>query len=153
MCSPFILLGISELVSASMSISPSPHRIYPHLDYFNFKRSRQNSNTSAWTRDSLSPAMAPLAPAMSSPSSSRGSWSSLFNATSMRRFINGKWGSFQYIMTNLRCISQRPVLACLSPADTRRPLLVLPWLANSGETHQTVPSCLIPRLSLGMTQP
>ncbi|KAI0345160.1 hypothetical protein BDW22DRAFT_1354052 [Trametopsis cervina] len=73
------------------SISPSPHRLGAHWDYFNFKQTsllRTNATSPVWAHGSPSPAGIPLAPALSSPSSSRGSWSSLFNASSMRRFIN-----------------------------------------------------------------
>lgn len=62
------------------------------VDYFSYgrRRSSQSQNVPPlWSRVSPSPTAPQSAPAISSPSSSRGSWSSLFNTSNMRRFMSG----------------------------------------------------------------
>ncbi|GBE79383.1 hypothetical protein SCP_0205810 [Sparassis crispa] len=54
-----------------------------------YQTRRNQSFSPIWTRPSPSPTFQPLAPPLSSPSSSRGSWSSLFNASSMRQLVAG----------------------------------------------------------------
>lgn len=57
----------------------------------NYRRSLERRNLSLspiWSRDSPSPTFQPSAPPLSSPSSSKGSWSSLFNTGSMRQLVS-----------------------------------------------------------------
>lgn len=62
------------------------------LDYFSIARRLNSQKESAipqWARSSPSPTPQGMAPAMSSPTSSRGSWSSLFTTSNMRRLMSG----------------------------------------------------------------
>lgn len=63
------------------------------LDYFSLtKNVSDQSNRSAssgWSRRPLSPAAPQIAASLSSSTSSRGSWSSLFNTGTMRQFMAG----------------------------------------------------------------
>ncbi|KAH9947305.1 hypothetical protein B0H21DRAFT_739747 [Amylocystis lapponica] len=54
--------------------------------------SRQQSLSSIWSRPPSSPTAQPIAPSLSSPSSSRGSWSSLFNTNGMKHLVAGPPG-------------------------------------------------------------
>ncbi|KAJ3484289.1 hypothetical protein NLI96_g5740 [Meripilus lineatus] len=56
------------------------------VDYFS--RRHATRQPQGWPRATPSPTAPQSAPAISSPSSSRGSWSSLFNTTNMRRFMS-----------------------------------------------------------------
>ncbi|GJE87139.1 hypothetical protein PsYK624_032220 [Phanerochaete sordida] len=84
-----ILLRLA--VETPTMVTPSPIARTAHQDYFSFKRNsqmRQSPLSQIWGRHSPSPITGNLvAPPLSSPSSSRGSWSSLFNPTSMRKLI------------------------------------------------------------------
>ncbi|KAI0689793.1 hypothetical protein BC835DRAFT_1367485 [Cytidiella melzeri] len=132
-----VLLRLARELSA-MTVSPIPRRPGGNLDYFNFKHSRVDSNTAAWTRNSPSPGIAPLPPALASPSSSRGSWSSLFNSHSMRRFITSS-------RNDMPVTNRYPQGSPRSPAvrDLRRhspsPQTVF-FAARSWQDSTTVPS-------------
>ncbi|TCD66873.1 hypothetical protein EIP91_000771 [Steccherinum ochraceum] len=62
------------------------------LDYFSIARrlnSQKESHLSHWSQGSPSPTPQSAAPALSPSSSSRGSWSSLFTTSNMRRLVSG----------------------------------------------------------------
>lgn len=62
------------------------------LDYFSIARRLNSQKEPAipqWARSSPSPTPQGMAPTMSSPTSSRGSWSSLFTTSNMRRLMSG----------------------------------------------------------------
>ncbi|KAI8970648.1 hypothetical protein BD414DRAFT_502118 [Trametes punicea] len=77
------------------SVSPSPGATAASrkisLEYFDTGRQRQGSPLSPATSNSPTPMHTPggYAPPFASPSSSKGSWSSLFNASSMRQLVSG----------------------------------------------------------------
>lgn len=93
------MIQTAELIRSNLinlkAVTPSPisQRVLGHQDYFSYKRHSQIRNSplsSVWSQASPSPSAGHLvAPPMSSPTSSRGSWSSLFNSTSMRKLITG----------------------------------------------------------------
>ncbi|KAJ7050532.1 hypothetical protein C8F01DRAFT_683078 [Mycena amicta] len=70
------------------------------MDYFSISRStsgtsRMSPISPTWPRlSAASPPIAPLQPPLSTSGSSRGSWSSLFNAGSVRQFMSGVQDSF-----------------------------------------------------------
>ncbi|EKM55335.1 uncharacterized protein PHACADRAFT_255888 [Phanerochaete carnosa HHB-10118-sp] len=84
-----ILLRLAVEIPTAATASPIS-RVAPP-DYFSYKRNsqlRQSPVSQLWTRNSPSTNTTNLvAPPLASPSSSRGSWSSLFNPTSMRKLI------------------------------------------------------------------
>lgn len=62
------------------------------MDYFSLSRRKDKPNSPlspTWPRLPSSPPAPSLTPTLSSSSSSRGSWSSLFNTGSMRQFMSG----------------------------------------------------------------
>ena len=75
------------------------------MDYFSLTRAINSSHSptaQSWGRGGPSPgglAPGPLAASLSSSSSSRGSWSSLFNTGSMRQFMHGVQDTYQVLMT------------------------------------------------------
>ncbi|EIW56116.1 uncharacterized protein TRAVEDRAFT_50605 [Trametes versicolor FP-101664 SS1] len=77
------------------SVSPSPDGPIASrkisLEYFDPRRQRQGSPLSPPVSHSPTPMHTPggYAPPMASPSSSKGSWSSIFNASSMRQLVSG----------------------------------------------------------------
>lgn len=77
------------------SVSPSPGGPIASrkisLEYFDPRRQRQGSPLSPPVSHSPTPMHTPggYAPPMASPSSSKGSWSSIFNASSMRQLVSG----------------------------------------------------------------
>lgn len=91
MLAMFSVVVLCLAAETPMLVTPSPMPRTPHQDYFTLRRNsqaRQSPISNMWARTSPSPSTGNLvAPPLSSPSSSRGSWSSLFNATSMRKLI------------------------------------------------------------------
>ncbi|KAH8096852.1 hypothetical protein BXZ70DRAFT_944805 [Cristinia sonorae] len=91
-----------DLTSGEVSIESNPLAELPlltpssplaSLDYFSIAR-RLNSHKETpslppWSHHSPSPTPQSAAPTLSSPSSSRGSWSSLFTTSNMRRLMSG----------------------------------------------------------------
>ncbi|KAI0353310.1 hypothetical protein OH77DRAFT_1497336 [Trametes cingulata] len=77
------------------SVSPSPGALVASrkisLEYFDHRRQRQSSPLSPDTSHSPTPMHTPggHAPPLASPSSSKGSWSSLIINSSMRQFVSG----------------------------------------------------------------
>lgn len=67
------------------------------LDYFNYGQRVDGHNLFSPAESHVSPAATPSAmPAStSSPTSSRGSWSSLFNTSTMRHFMTGRQGTIR----------------------------------------------------------
>ncbi|KAI0794847.1 hypothetical protein C8Q75DRAFT_847958 [Abortiporus biennis] len=90
-----MLLGLYGMKDHPFSVPfPSPGSPFNvDADYFNFAgrfmRRKDSGHLPHWSRISPSPTSHPMAPSLDSPSSSRGSWSSLFNASNMRRFMSG----------------------------------------------------------------
>ncbi|KAH9843960.1 uncharacterized protein C8Q71DRAFT_21868 [Rhodofomes roseus] len=76
------------LLRTTASPAFQPHKT-PDIDTPEYRRALQHriSLSPMWSRTSLSPT--PVAPPLSSPTSSRGSWSSLFNTNSMRQLMTG----------------------------------------------------------------
>ncbi|KAF7294510.1 WD-REPEATS-REGION domain-containing protein [Mycena kentingensis (nom. inval.)] len=75
--------------------TPTPRNV--PFDYFSISRPsthRMSPISPTWPRNSASPPIAQQQPALSTSGSSRGSWSSLFNAGSVRQFMSGVQDSF-----------------------------------------------------------
>ncbi|KAJ6566840.1 hypothetical protein B0H19DRAFT_1067114 [Mycena capillaripes] len=80
--------------------APTPK--YAAMDYFSISRSSSGGNTGrmspvspTWPRINPSPPVASSQAPLSTSNSSRGSWSSLFNAGSMRQFMSGMQDSLK----------------------------------------------------------
>ncbi|PCH41343.1 hypothetical protein WOLCODRAFT_100364 [Wolfiporia cocos MD-104 SS10] len=73
--------------SRNSTMAPTPDLETPDLRPSLTRR--KPSLSPIWSQASQSPTFQPVAPAMDSPTSSKGSWSSLFNANSMRQIVTG----------------------------------------------------------------
>ncbi|KAJ7084577.1 hypothetical protein B0H15DRAFT_386319 [Mycena belliarum] len=88
---------------------------FPPVDYFTISQTSSGANTGrmspgspTWPRLNASPPVTSSQPTLSTSNSSRGSWSSLFNAGSMRSFMSGVQDS---IKDGLTTPSEPPVSA------------------------------------------
>ncbi|KZT12899.1 uncharacterized protein LAESUDRAFT_719207 [Laetiporus sulphureus 93-53] len=80
------------LLQTSSSQTQASHQMTPDISTPDFSRSLRQRNPSLspiWSHALPSPTTQPVAPALSSPTSSKGSWSSLFTGTSMKQFVTG----------------------------------------------------------------
>ncbi|KAJ7739030.1 hypothetical protein DFH07DRAFT_983862 [Mycena maculata] len=100
MLSMIVLQGCRSMGSGANTKSPdlrgTPTPKYGGVDYFSLSRSSSGGNTGhmspispTWPRLTASPPLTSNQPVLSTSNSSRGSWSSLFNAGSMRQFMSG----------------------------------------------------------------
>ncbi|KAF4623173.1 hypothetical protein D9613_001382 [Agrocybe pediades] len=96
--------GLIQLEPPQPNEHKEPSPVVPHtrigsVDYFSFTKAASSTTpmSPGWPRLPSSPALPqpPLAPSISSSTSSRGSWSSLFNTGSMRQFMNGVHDTIQ----------------------------------------------------------
>ncbi|KAJ6537274.1 hypothetical protein DFH09DRAFT_1369220 [Mycena vulgaris] len=106
MLSMIVLQGCRNARSQPIAKSPdlrgTPTPKYGAVDYFSISRSSSAGNTGrlspispTWPRLNASPPVPLNQPALSTSNSSRGSWSSLFNAGSMRQFMSGMQDSLK----------------------------------------------------------
>ncbi|KAF7308677.1 WD-REPEATS-REGION domain-containing protein [Mycena chlorophos] len=105
MLSMIVLQGCRKKAAPASSVKSPPIRGTPTprngpVDYFSISRSTSTASrispvSPTWPRlNTASPPIAPAAPALSTSGSSRGSWSSLFNAGSVRQFMSGVQDTF-----------------------------------------------------------
>lgn len=81
-------------IASPMTATPK----FGNVDYFSLSRGledRASPVSPTWSRFSPSPVLPPSAPSLSSSTSSRGSWSSLFHAGSMKQFMTGVQDTFK----------------------------------------------------------
>lgn len=100
MLSMIVLQGCRNNGPTATTKSPdlrgTPTPKYTPMDYFSISRSSSGGNTGrmspvspTWPRLTASPPVTSSQAPLSTSNSSRGSWSSLFNAGSMRQFMSG----------------------------------------------------------------
>ncbi|KAJ7500604.1 hypothetical protein B0H11DRAFT_784912 [Mycena galericulata] len=120
MLSMIVLQGCrigSNVYTKSPEVRRTPTPKSGPVDYFSISRSTSVGNTGrlspispTWPRLTASPPLASNQPTLSTSNSSRGSWSSLFNAGSMRQFMSGVQDSLKD--------------GLITPSDTAAPISI-----------------------------